>query len=705
LNGTGTLVSNPNSPATITNTTIMGGGTYIEYDDLLTPSSSQQLDGNGLFFAIDGTGVSIWGNGPNNYEIFGGNWTFDKSNGSFNATVTEADIIAPTITSSTINTVTKTIVYTLSEPIKFVSQVNPLTITQNPTGLVKIYTATSYANHQIGGSEPTSFGGSNTATLNGNILTVNYTDTLPTDSYLVDAWGYTVTDLAGNQLDESNQKALFDVDNTAPNVPTNGLPSGTYKTTASGWDYTWSNESASGAVKYEYQASRNSARTDGVLTAVEWNNIANGDASQSNLTTPSIPSVGTQDGKWYWQVRAIDVAGNKSDWSPIWNVTVDTHAPTVPSFIMKDSNGVDITNGYINTQYFTVNLTNPLAEEGVVRYQLQYSNDFNSLVWNPSDLSATGHMSVLGAYTDNFTQGEGTHNLAFSACDAAGNCSAYSTLVVTYDNTEPVVTVTTPVAGNYGFIHTVTINANINDAVSYSIYVNSSKVYDGTGAFSPYTLPVIDGTYTIQVKATDAAGNIGTSLVSTITVDDTAPTLTVIGYTGTSLTPTITGTTDGASDIVTVDDIEATVNSNGTWTYTLPTQAIGTHTISVVSTDTYGNAADKSVTVTVTAVSATDTTPATTTTTVTPTGTTTNNTADQGVLGASTTTPNDTTTSADKSSDSTKKAASILGDATAKDNGSIWGLAWYWWLVILAAVAAIIWWIVAAMRSRDNQNA
>jgi len=400
-------------------------------------------------------------------------------------------------------------------------------------------------------------------------------------------------------------------------------------------------------------------------------------------------------GNGNYRMVVIDKAGNSTE----YKFTIDKTAPTVPSFVMKDSNGVDITNGYITTQYFTVNLTNPSAE-GVVRYRLQYSNDFNSLVWNPSDLSATGHMSNLGVYTDNFTQGEGTHSLAFSACDAAGNCSAYSDpFVVTYDNTKPVVTVTTPVADNYGFINTVNINANIDDAVSYSIYVNGTDVHDGIGEYIPYALTVTDGAYDMYIEATDAAGNVGTSLVLTITVDNTAPILTVIGYTGTSLTPTITGTTDGAGYRVTVDGVEATVNSDGTWAYTLPTQTIGTHTISVVSTDIYGNAKTELATVTVNAVPATNTTPATTTTTVTPTGTTTNNTTDQGVLGAQTT--KDTT---DNTTTPAKTAASILGDSTSKDNGNIWGLVWYWWLVILAAAVAIIWWIVAAMRSRDNQN-
>jgi phosphosulfolactate phosphohydrolase-like enzyme len=121
---------------------------------------------------------------------------------------------SPTITSSAINTATKTVTYTFSEPIQFIKQADS-TVTTNPAGLVKIYTALSYSSRNIGDPEPAAFGGTNIATLVGAVLTINYATTLPANSYLADTWGYTVTDLEGNTLVES-LNGIFTPDTTLP---------------------------------------------------------------------------------------------------------------------------------------------------------------------------------------------------------------------------------------------------------------------------------------------------------------------------------------------------------------------------------------------------------------------------------------------------------------------------------------------------------
>ena len=69
----------------------------------------------------------------------------------------------------------------------------------------------------------TKVGAIDTATLEGNVLTVHYTESLvnQTDtSYLVDAWGYNITDLAGNKIakDVSQIFKVTGVDTIAPTV-------------------------------------------------------------------------------------------------------------------------------------------------------------------------------------------------------------------------------------------------------------------------------------------------------------------------------------------------------------------------------------------------------------------------------------------------------------------------------------------------------
>jgi hypothetical protein len=83
LDGTGTISSPPPQPFQV------GGGTQlIDLDNLLFPGADPQLDTNGglAFQMSDGLGIGIGGNGPDNYWIFGGNWTLNDNSGSFSAT-------------------------------------------------------------------------------------------------------------------------------------------------------------------------------------------------------------------------------------------------------------------------------------------------------------------------------------------------------------------------------------------------------------------------------------------------------------------------------------------------------------------------------------------------------------------------------------------------------------------------------------------
>lgn len=486
-------------------------------------------------------------------------------------------------------------------------------------------------------------------------------------------------DNAGNASNWS-APVHYTYDATAPNVPTLVSPSNNAIVNGSSVTQSWSDASTD-IDHYIYQSFNDAAATQSRWTG--------------NFTTTSKTATNVADGTTYWwRVIAVDHAGNQSAPSPLWKITIDSTAPVVDITAPGDGDSI---SGTV-TVSGTVTDTNPHHYYFVVK---------DSLGHVKAGPGTVNQANVSDWTWDTTGVNDGVYTIDLEARDAAGNKNANSvkTISVTVDNTAPVVSVTAPTAGNYGFISTVNINADIDDAVSYRLLVNGSEVATGGSTFTTYALPVVDGTYNIQVEATDAAGNVGTSSVTTINVDDTAPVLTVVGYTGTSLTPPITGTTDSATDIVTVDGATATVNSvaNGSgtfdWTYTLPTQTVGSHTITVISTDTFGNATTETANVTVNSIPATQTTPASTTTTVTPTGTTTTNTGDQAVLGAET-----TNSDAAKTGDSkTNSPASILGDATSNPM-NLFGLAWYWWLAILAAIIALWWAIAAALRRRDNQN-
>src|SRR5690606_22274470 len=83
----------------------------------------------------------------------------------------------------------------------------------------------------------------------------------------------------------------------------------------------------SDAVEYEFQSSQDpTVNGDDQLINGVWNNKAHGNPDQNHLTDATIPSYGA-NGTWYWQVRAIDAAGNKSPWTSPWELTIDMDAP------------------------------------------------------------------------------------------------------------------------------------------------------------------------------------------------------------------------------------------------------------------------------------------------------------------------------------------------------------------------------------------
>jgi hypothetical protein len=489
-------------------------------------------------------------------------------------------------------------------------------------------------------------------------------------------------DNAGNVSNWSTP-VHYTYDSTAPTGLANLSPAnGTYGTTASLTSIDWTDASDSSTpISYYYESSHSAAvNSDGSFVTPVYQSGA--------LSSSTIPTSGTPEGVYYWHVRAVDAAGNSTAWTTPWKITVDNTAPVVT--ITSQSNG-DLLRG-------SVTVSGTVTDANPDHYYFVVKDSQGHVVAGPG----TVNQATVSDWTwDTTGVADGTYTIDLEARDAANNkdASSVTTVSVTVDNASPVVTIT-PASGNYGFINTVNIGANIDDAVSYRVLVNGSDVHDGTGAYVPYALSVTDGTYTIQVEATDAAGNVGVSTLNTINIDDTAPALTVTGYNGTSLTPTITGTTDNATDVVTVDGnsatVSSTVNGSGTydWTYAYPTQSVGTHTSTVVSADTYGNAAGEPVVVTVNSAPAT---------TVTPTGTVTPNITNQGVLGATTTNDGSTTgdTGVKGATDDKVAAAAVNSDA---NQGKIFGIAWFWWILILAAIAAIAWFIAAAVRRRGEAN-
>ena len=191
----------------------------------------------------------------------------------------------------------------------------------------------------------------------------------------------------------------------------------------------------------------------------------------------------------------------------------------------------------------------------------------------------------------------GDYITVVTAVDKVGN-EGKDDAVLTIDTTPPIITVddlatndsTPPLTGtvdNPDAKVVVTIDGHDYNAINNG---------DGTWTLPDDTIsPLTDNIYDVKASATDLEGNVGNG-EGTLTIDLTAPVVTVDDLTTSDNTPQLTGTIDDptAHIIVTVDghDYEAINNGDGTWVVpddTITELKEGNYDVEAVATDPVGN--------------------------------------------------------------------------------------------------------------------
>jgi len=115
---------------------------------------------------------------------------------------------------------------------------------------------------------------------------------------------------------------------------------------------------------------------------------------------------------------------------------------------------------------------------------------------------------------------DGAYTLTLTVTDQAGN-AASSSVSVSIDNTAPAVTISAP-ASNANLRGTATISWTATDTNLETVSIaidGEARDVSGTTSYSWDTHTVGDGTHTIQVKATDKAGN-GRTVSVSVTTDN-----------------------------------------------------------------------------------------------------------------------------------------------------------------------------------------
>jgi hypothetical protein len=509
------------------------------------------------------------------------------------------------------------------------------------------------------------------------------------------------------------------VDNVAPTVPTGGQPNGTTQPTNE-FDFTWNASADTSHVTYEYQATQNSAQTDGVLTASLW--------KSGILSTPMIHSSGAGDGTWYWQVRATDAAGNVSAWSPIWQMRIDSQGP---SLNVTNPNEGQLFGGANLTATVEATASDP---SGLGAYYVAIDGAGKKYVFHP----ANGDMATTAIDLSSLT--EGNHTILVRVTDLVGHATEIKRHI-TIDRTAPTVTVSSPITGQVVGGTTLDITGTVTDSSGLSEYryqlLDSNKdntlgnsvigghdeVVDGAlGSLDISGLP--SGDYYVRVWAKDDLGNTSAPSYVKFTVDHTAPVVTLQSDKTNPMASsqvTFSGKVTNGADLdtlalyngtVQVADLTGSVDSNGNWSYAFPPEDLvaGNYTFSVVATDTSGNMSDTitspqsvfSMSVTpfvpgrgaiispaiTQQLTRTIAIPA-----IVPTAIPAAQSNDQAVLGTQT----------EKNSDVKGASDDKLAAIAPTENGwKLFGIVWYWWLLILAVVALLVWRTAVWVRREDD---
>lgn len=297
--------------------------------------------------------------------------------------------------------------------------------------------------------------------------------------FAVDAAG----NLSGQSLSSSAKTLAAPADVVAPTIPT-GLT--VTDTTTSTVSFSWiASTDNVGVTGYRIYRGGNQIATTSV-TSFTNNNLA--------------PST-----TYAYQASAYDAAGNISAQSSVVNATTKAPADITPPSIPVGLTAIPVSSTQINLAW-----TASTDNVGVAGYKIFRGG---------SQIATT---KAVTTYQSTGLAASSTYTYAIAAFDAAGNVSMESsstsakTLAVPADTTPPTVSITNPVSSSsIPNPLTVTMNASDNVGVTkVELYIDGTLTRTMTTppySFTLTTTTLALGAHTLNGKAYDAAGNVGTS--------------------------------------------------------------------------------------------------------------------------------------------------------------------------------------------------
>ncbi len=360
-------------------------------------------------------------------------------------------------------------------------------------------------------------------------------------------WRVQATDSSAGGPNTSgwSSTSSFVVDTVPPGTPTLDLPAAAARvtTTQLGATFVDTDLSDSGIVDFELCSNAS-------CSSVVGSNTSSSVGSGAAVTwTPT----GLSDGTYYWRLRATDVAGNQTSWTPTQSFVLDTNPPGVPSLTSPaDASYLGAAPALKAT--FT---SSDAGDSGKLDFQVCSDNLCGTVVRNGSSSSGLANGGT-GSWTPSGLAA-GSYYWRSRAQDAVGNQSAWSApLSFTLDTTAPTApgpaSVTVPAQtppqpsatfaapGAAALVSKPRLSGTFSDAdpgdsgtLEFQVCADAdcaTVVADGssasvaagqTGSWTAVD-PLDDGVYFWRVRAVDAAGNGSTwSPTRSFTLDQTPP--------------------------------------------------------------------------------------------------------------------------------------------------------------------------------------
>ena len=293
-------------------------------------------------------------------------------------------------------------------------------------------------------------------------------------------------DNAGNKSSVVSSSTIT-VDTVAPAAPILASPANNAAVNGASLTNSWG--SVGDAHHYIYESYHNEEATN-----IHWTQTVN--APETSKTRTNVPET-----TFWWRVKAVDAAGNVSEWSPLWKLTIDNTTPVV-TLTETPANGL-LTN--INNQVFGVTTSEPTS-----LCTLNFDNESTYPMSMVEDDNTSWTVTVLDMI-------DGTYHYSVTCVDFANNTGESLSRSMTIDTKAPVLGDKTVFLGWYNTNQTSFFTYQDENGIGEETTNPISCVISTEGENQTCSIP--------EVNICDRAGNCNTEGVTSnkANIDKVAP--------------------------------------------------------------------------------------------------------------------------------------------------------------------------------------